>query len=101
RLLAHARRVSDQSELSSADRECNLAGSLVRTGGQGSRWVILVDDVVTTGASLREGVRALSASGPAPIGLATVAATILRGRNLEEVCGPDYLFFPGPANVKP
>ena len=78
-ILTHARQVQDQGGLTTTQRRSNIEGCLVGRPGRGNRWVVLVDDVVTTGASLREGVRALSASGEAPMGLATIAATVLRG----------------------
>ena len=79
--LAHLRAVKDQGDLSSGQRAKNLEGSLFSTKLPPGRWILLVDDVVTTGATLREGVRALSAAGFPPAGLATVAATVLRMRN--------------------
>jgi len=77
RLLTHVRAVDDQGGLTSAQRQENLWESLAAVG-QPAGWIILADDVVTTGASLREGVRALCAVGHPPVGLATVAATTLR-----------------------
>jgi len=78
RALIHRRSVKDQGDLTSAQRQKNLEGSLTACTLPPYRWVVLVDDVVTTGASLTEGVRALGATGCALVGLATVAATILR-----------------------
>ena len=83
-LLEPARRVADQSGLDAGQRWQNLAGAY-RTrrravapwaaGSRGSGAVVVVDDVVTTGASLCEGTRALQAAGVAVLGAATVAAT--------------------------
>ena len=76
--LTHRRVVKDQGELTSQERAKNLEGSLISGKIPSSRWILLVDDVVTTGATLRESVRALTVAGHPPDGMATVAATILR-----------------------
>lgn len=73
RVLRHARAVGDQSHLDVDARERNLAGSMTARGG--TTPVIAVDDIVTTGATLREAVRALGASGTPVLGAAVVAAT--------------------------
>ncbi len=74
RLLRYARRTSDQRGLDRDARARNVAHSLVATGGAGLR-VVVVDDVVTTGASLTEAVRALRAAGADVVAAVTVAAT--------------------------
>ena len=72
--LRHSRTVADQSGLSVAQRSANLAGSLMaRPRGVGSR--IVVDDVITTGASAAEAVRALRSAGASVGGVAVIAAT--------------------------
>lgn len=73
--LRHMRRVGDQRGLTEVERHANVAGSLRATKSLEGRAVILVDDVVTTGATLSEASRALSAAGARVIGAATVAAT--------------------------
>ncbi|MFE6504862.1 ComF family protein [Kitasatospora sp. NPDC057738] len=81
-LLRHTRPVADQAGLNAAERRRNLRGALTvlpraRTGpaGLAGRHPVLVDDLVTTGASLAEAARALADAGlPARAG-ATVAAT--------------------------
>ena len=83
--LEPARRVADQSGLDAAQRWQNLAGAYrtrrrgaapwAAAGSRGAATVVVVDDVVTTGASLCEGTRALRAAGVAVLGAATVAAT--------------------------
>ncbi|MFE9397571.1 ComF family protein [Streptomyces flavidovirens] len=65
-VLRQRRAVSDQSGLSARERAANLAGALeVIAGGgrllEGGR-AVLVDDLMTTGASLAEAARALSAT---------------------------------------
>ena len=64
RILIHNRSVLDQSTLHARDRFTNLSGALsTRTSlGRGEK-VILVDDLVTTGATLGEAVRTLEAAG--------------------------------------
>jgi predicted amidophosphoribosyltransferase len=83
RLLVLVRRPADQAGLDRAGRAANLAGALrcVRAGtdvrtAAGS--LVVVDDVVTTGATLREAQRALEQAGHAVAGAALLAATIRR-----------------------
>lgn len=78
RVLRAARATADQRGLDRAARRSNVAGSLVAHGAAGLR-VIVIDDVVTTGATLSEAVRALRAGGAQVIGAATIAATARRG----------------------
>lgn len=77
RLLTPARSVADQSGLSTAGRAANLRGALRGTGAPRGG-VVVVDDVVTTGATLAEATRALSAAGHRVVGAAVVAATARR-----------------------
>jgi predicted amidophosphoribosyltransferase len=73
--LTVARRTADQSALGARERARNLHGafSVRASGGLGSREIVVVDDIVTTGATLREAARALSSVGHRPHGAATVA----------------------------
>ena len=77
RLLAPARAVADQAGLSTAQRAANLHGAL-RGVGAPEPCVVLVDDVVTTGATLVEAARALAAHGHQVGGAAVVATTSRR-----------------------
>lgn len=79
-LLVHARSVADQSGLDAAGREANLAGALRSRRPLHGLRVVLVDDVVTTGATLAEAARALRAAGAQVHAAAVVAATARRGR---------------------
>jgi len=76
--LAALRQTHDraaQKSLSRAARAENLAGSMVASRGIRGRRLLLVDDVVTTGASLSEAARALRAAGAEVVGAATLAST--------------------------
>ncbi len=79
--LAVVRRRRDQVGLRRTERAANLRGTLgatdrllVRACRPGTA-VILVDDLLTTGATLAEAHRALVAAGIRPWGAAVVAAT--------------------------
>jgi predicted amidophosphoribosyltransferase len=77
--LAQARRVQDQAGLGADERQQNLHGALrVVPGWAGhlaGRDCVVVDDVVTTGATLLDCVRALEEAGARVRAGATVAAT--------------------------
>jgi predicted amidophosphoribosyltransferase len=83
RLLRQSRRVSDQAGLGARGRAANVAGAfavrrpLLRGIPAGAR-VVVVDDVVTTGASAAEAVRVLRGHGVVVLGVAAVAWTPLR-----------------------
>ncbi|MEO6996759.1 MAG: phosphoribosyltransferase family protein [Terracoccus sp.] len=77
--LAHERVVVDQSRLGTERRRENLSGAMA----VGARWrgcvkarrCIVVDDIVTTGATLAEAARALRAAGASDVEAAVIAAT--------------------------
>jgi predicted amidophosphoribosyltransferase len=79
RLLAPSRVTADQRGLDREGRRRNVAGSLRGRGAEGLR-VVVIDDVVTTGATLEEAIRALRAAGAHVVGAATIAATPRHGR---------------------
>ena len=79
-ILQHQRAVKDQSRLNSQQRTSNIAGAfstsinlskLVGPGNTGP--LIIVDDLVTTGATLAEAIRALRTTGFTVIGAVTGA----------------------------
>lgn len=74
--------VADQAGLSRAGRLRNVSGTMRLTAGAGrivaGRRFVIVDDVITTGATAREAVRVLSGAGAVPLGVAAVCATPLR-----------------------
>lgn len=75
RLLLAGRELADQSGLDVTSRAANLGGALrARHRLDGVR-VVVVDDVVTTGATLAEAARALTTAGAQVAGAAVVAAT--------------------------
>ena len=82
--LVPARQLADQAGLDSAARAANLLGAYAVSSRHrawlAGREVVLVDDVVTTGATLTEGARALRAAGAQVIAAAVVAATERRHR---------------------
>lgn len=67
--LEVSRRVSDQSGLTKKQRSLNMQGAFSLKNGTHLRGdVVLIDDVVTTGATLREAARALNSQGSHPFG---------------------------------
>jgi len=78
-VLVHRRRIADQAGLTAAQRAANLCGALQVPGHRsplvrGAR-VIVLDDVVTTGATITEASRAMRAAGARVWGAAVIAAT--------------------------
>ena len=80
-LLIHTREVQDQSELHLQQRRNNLNQAFVVSRAdidqsvlfQGGR-ALLVDDLITTGSTLGEGARALSAAGIEVVGAITACS---------------------------
>ncbi len=71
--LLHVRTTPrDQVGLSGPERAANLAGAFT-TNRTGRGDVLILDDVLTSGATAREAHRALTAAGFTVIGVATVA----------------------------
>jgi predicted amidophosphoribosyltransferase len=79
--LLEAGATADQAELGIQERARNLVGTMklrfqIRPELLGSSTIILVDDVVTTGATLLEAQRALIAAGLQVGGFTTFAETL-------------------------
>jgi predicted amidophosphoribosyltransferase len=84
RALRHTRLVADQVGLDRQSRAANLAGAMaVRRTARAvlaARPVLLVDDLLTTGATLAEGARALRSAGAEVVAAAVLAAALPQGR---------------------
>ena len=76
--LTSVRKIADQSALGRRERIANLAGSMIAKPL--NLPVLLVDDVVTTGSSIREAVRAMRAAGNDVIGFIALAEAVLTPR---------------------
>lgn len=75
--LRQCRPVADQAGLTAGERAANLDGALemppAAAGAAAGAAAVLVDDVMTTGASLREAARASRSCGVQPVAAAVVA----------------------------
>lgn len=69
---------ADQASLDIQGRASNLVGAMKASELISGRRVLLVDDIVTTGASVIEAARAVREAGAEPVGFFTIAETILR-----------------------
>ena len=82
--LRFDRVVADQASLSGRDRRTNLIGTMVPRKTQGRieqrNRAILIDDVVTTGATLTEGKRCLEQIRVEVLGFVTFAETLPKNR---------------------
>ena len=77
--LTHIRKVRDQSQLNLVDRSENISGafsvspdfmSQISAGNTGPK-IIVIDDLITTGATLAEAIRALRTAGFTVLGAVT------------------------------
>ncbi|NUS72243.1 MAG: ComF family protein [Corynebacteriales bacterium] len=73
--ILRARRGGDSAGMSARQRRRNVAGSFVAVGSVVGAPVLIVDDVVTSGATIVEAVRALRHAGMNVAGVATIAST--------------------------
>lgn len=74
-VLRHNRRVQEQKALDVAGRSRNLVGSLRAAHPLTGRRFIVVDDVMTTGATITEAARAIRDAGGVVVAAATLAHT--------------------------
>jgi ComF family protein len=79
--LVRRRRTPAQGHLGSAARERNVRGAFAMRAGRSvaGKRVVIVDDVMTTGATVEECARVLRRSGAASIGVLTLARALRVG----------------------
>lgn len=78
-LLTHRRKVRDQSQLNIVDRSENISGAFAvmpefsaqSSAGNTGPKIIVIDDLITTGATLSEAIRALRTAGFTVLGAVT------------------------------
>ena len=73
RWLVRVRATRPQSDLAAAERRANVRGAFRAGPDVAGRHVLVVDDVLTTGATLGECAQALRAGGARRVGVLTVA----------------------------
>jgi predicted amidophosphoribosyltransferase len=75
RVLTMARRAADQKELGVEQRAVNRQGAMRARGALDGRTFVIVDDVVTSGATIGEAARAIRAAGGQVDGAVALAFT--------------------------
>jgi ComF family protein len=76
RWLKRLRDTQPQSDLGASERQANVRGAFEARAEVAGRHVVVVDDVLTTGATVAECARALRAAGAARIGVVAVARVL-------------------------
>lgn len=76
RWLARARDTAPQTDLDVAARRANVRGAFLGSAAVRGLDLLLVDDVLTTGATASECARALRAAGARHVGVLTVARVV-------------------------
>lgn len=76
RWLVRLRATTPQSDLTAAARRANVAGAFAAAPAVAGRHVLLIDDVITTGATVGECARALRAAGARRVGVLAVARVL-------------------------
>lgn len=79
-VLSISAEVKDQASLSGADRRNNLSGAMITKATVGLGEVWLIDDIVTTGSTIREARRCLNAQGVSVAGFLAFAETLPKNR---------------------
>ena len=74
-ILLISKKVKDQSNLNKVQRMQNLSGAYLANYPESSiKNLIIIDDLITTGASIQEGIRALSVINLRPVAVITACA---------------------------
>ncbi|AAT88511.1 hypothetical protein ATY41_11685 [Leifsonia xyli subsp. xyli] len=79
RALRLARQTADQAGMPGNRRAENRAGSMRASPRLAGRRCLIVDDILTTGATVTEAARAIAEAGGEVVGAVTLAHTPLRG----------------------
>ena len=74
-ILKISKKIKDQSNLNKEQRLLNLSGAYLALSSESSfNNLIVIDDLITTGASIQEGIRALSELNLCPVAIITACA---------------------------
>ena len=74
-ILRISKKVKDQSDLNKVQRMQNMSGAYLANYPESSfKNLIIIDDLITTGASIQEGIRALSVINLRPVAIITACA---------------------------
>ena len=74
-LIKINKNLQDQSKLNKAERAANLSGAYLAVSPESApKNLIIIDDLITTGASVQEAVRALSIINLRPVAIITACA---------------------------
>ena len=75
KILQVIKKVKDQSNLNKHQRSQNMMGAYLAIAPKNSiNNLIIIDDLITTGASIHEGIRALSVINLRPVAIITACA---------------------------
>jgi len=88
--LRITQKIYSQKSLSAEQRVMNVRGAFVATRSFAGIRVIIVDDVLTTGATIDEAARAISAAGGTVIAAATIGFTPRTLSARDNASGEDY-----------